>query len=122
MCYVLDRPEYAQMCQIVDPYTYLDRYAKSQTVLLQNAGNDEFFLPSDTWFYWDEMKGSKFMKIYENKGHGGVGLRESVTMETPEIGNIVWNTINGVFEQVLAPTILAKSTLHSKVTIWVIQI
>ena len=46
LCYVIDRPEYAEMCQIVDPYTYLDRYARSQTILLQNAGNDEFFLCS----------------------------------------------------------------------------
>ena len=38
------------------------RYGRSQTVLVQNAGNDEFFLPSDTWFFWDEMFGEKYLK------------------------------------------------------------
>jgi len=50
------------MCEIVDPYSYLGRYGRSQTVLVQNAGNDEFFLPSDTWFFWDEMFGEKYLK------------------------------------------------------------
>ena len=36
------------------------------------------------------MKGDKFLKIYPNKGHGGVGLREKITPKTPEIDNIVW--------------------------------
>ena len=104
----LDTAEYVEMCEIVDPYSYLGRYGRSQTVLVQNAGNDEFFLPSDTWFFWDEMFGEKYLKesyyfiggewlkcprtelwrallsiffvqwllgkIYQNKGHGGVGL------------------------------------------------
>ena len=50
------------MCKIVDPYSYLGRYGRSQTVLVQNAGNDEFFLPSDTWFFWDDMFGEKYLK------------------------------------------------------------
>ena len=77
------------------------------------------------------MTGSKFLKIYENKGHGGVGLREEMTLETPEIENIVWQvslrfrntvfacfnfqTINGIFEEVLEPKVLQKSSLDSKV-------
>ena len=58
----LDTAEYVEMCEIVDPYSYLGRYGRSQTVLVQNAGNDEFFLPSDTWFFWDEMFGEKYLK------------------------------------------------------------
>ena len=49
------------MCEIVYPYSYLGRYGRSQTVLVQNAGDDEFFLPSDTWFFWDQMFGEKYL-------------------------------------------------------------
>ena len=56
------------------------------------------------------MFGDKFLKIYENKGHGGVGLMEELTAETPEIENIVWQTIGGVFEEVLNPKYFKKTS------------
>ena len=103
----MDRnPGYQMLADIVDPYTYLDRYSRSQTLLIQHAGNDEFFLPSDTYFYWDELFGEKYMRTYPNKGHGGVGWRE---LEPPEIDNIVWQAIDGIFDEVLNPQVLKKS-------------
>ena len=89
----------------------LDRYSKSQTMLIQHAGNDEFFLPSDTYFYWDELYGQKYMRTYPNKGHGGVGfdLAESDDIDRPEIGNIVWQALNGIFNEVLEPKFSQKS-------------
>ena len=70
LCYVIDRPEYAQMCQIVDPYTYLDRYARSQTVLLQNAGNDEFFLCEGLHFNTFRSLVFERLHAYENHNFG----------------------------------------------------
>jgi len=116
----IDSAEYVEMCKIIDPYSYLGRYGRSQTVLVQNAGNDEFFLPSDTWFFWDEMFGEKYLKIYQNKGHGGVGLRETFGPETAEIENIVWQTINGVFEEVLNPEYF-KQTIETNPWTWTLS-
>ena len=96
------------MADIVDPYTYLERYSRSQTVFIQNAGNDEFFLPSDTWFYWDEMFGEKYIRIYPNKGHGGVGYRA-----TPDLDNDVWQAIDGIFNEVLNPKMVGKDLSQS---------
>lgn len=112
----LDDPAFEIMADIVDPYTYLERYSRSQTILLQNAGNDEFFLPSDTWFFWDEIFGEKYIRIYPNKGHGGVGFKESdetcgsdTCGDYRDLENIVWQSINGIFNEVLNPVIFAKN-------------
>ena len=80
------------------------------------------------------------MKIYQNKGHGGVGLRlvfkiaialslaqnlktpprEKFGPETAEIENIVWQTINGVFEEVLNPEYF-KQTVEKNPWTWTIR-
>ena len=81
------------------------------------------------------------MKIYQNKGHGGVGLRlvfkiaigycrlkislktqprETFGPETAEIENIVWQTINGVFEEVLNPEYF-KQTIEKNPWTWTLR-
>ena len=107
--YNIDNPAYNDLAAIVDPFTYLDRYSKSQMTLVMNAGNDEFFLPSDMYFFWDDMFGDKFMKVFPNKGHGGVGYNIRDDRYTgPELENIVWRAIDGLFEEFLSPTITKK--------------
>ena len=59
-------------------------------------------------------------KIYQNKGHGGVGLRETFGPETAEIENIVWQTINGVFEEVLNPEYF-KRTVEKNPWTWTLR-
>ena len=59
-------------------------------------------------------------KIYQNKGHGGVGLRETFGPETAEIENIVWQTINGVFEEVLNPEYF-KRTVEQNPWTWTLR-
>jgi len=70
-------------------------------------------MPSDTYFYWDELFGEKYMRIYPNKGHGGVGRHmEDSTYDIPEIENIVWQAIDGIFTEVLNPKVFQKSLAY----------
>ena len=109
----MDDPGYEALAKVVDPYSYIERYSRSQTLLVQHAGNDEFFMPSDTYFYWDELFGEKYMRIYPNKGHGGVGRHmEDSTYDIPEIENIVWQAIDGIFTEVLNPKVFQKSLAY----------
>ncbi len=64
----LTSPEFAALLAIVDPYSYLDRLTMPK--LLMNGTGDQFFL-HDSWkFYWDELKGPKYLRYAPNAGHG----------------------------------------------------
>ena len=46
-------PKMQQMCDIVDAYEHRDKMLMPKYVV--NAANDEFFLPTDTSYFWDKM-------------------------------------------------------------------
>lgn len=71
------RPEYDELLRIVEPYSYRDRLTMPK--LLINASGDEFFLPDSSRFYFDDLKGEKYLRYVPNAGHG---LRGSDAAET----------------------------------------
>jgi PhoPQ-activated pathogenicity-related protein len=71
------RPEYDELLRIVEPYSYRDRLTMPK--LLINASGDEFFLPDSSQFYFDDLKGEKYLRYVPNAGHG---LRGSDASET----------------------------------------
>lgn len=61
--------------RIMDPLRYLDGpHAKRLAVpkYIVNMGNDEFFLPDNSRFYFDRLPGAKTLRLLPNSGHGGV--------------------------------------------------
>ena len=64
----LDTPENAALMRIVDPYYYLDRLTMPKLII--NAGNDQFFVPDSSKFYWDDLQGPKWLRYMPNVGHG----------------------------------------------------
>lgn len=64
----LGSPEWEAMLTINDPYSYRDRLTIPKLIL--NGAGDQFFL-NDSWqFYWDELKGPKYLRYAPNAGHG----------------------------------------------------
>ncbi|HPC15305.1 MAG TPA: PhoPQ-activated pathogenicity-related family protein [Candidatus Hydrogenedentes bacterium] len=64
----METPEYAAMMKIVEPYSYLDRLTMPKFIMA--SGGDQFFLPDSWKFYWDDLKGPKWIRYVPNTGHG----------------------------------------------------
>lgn len=61
-------PEAQNLLEMVDPYTYLNRYTMPKFVV--NATGDEFFLLDASRFYYDRLPGPKLLRYFPNSGHG----------------------------------------------------
>ncbi len=71
-------PEWAAMLAINDPYSYRDRLTIPKLIL--NGAGDQFFL-NDSWqFYWDDLKGPKYLRYAPNAGHGMDGADAAGTV------------------------------------------
>lgn len=70
-------PEYGRLIKIVEPYEYRDRLTLPK--LLINATGDQFFLPDSHRFYFDDLKGPKYIRYVPNADHS---LRDSDATET----------------------------------------
>ena len=57
------------MAGVIDPYTYRERFGNA-LVYYTNSGNDEFFLPDDSWYYFQDIV-NKPVSNYLNIVRGG---------------------------------------------------
>jgi PhoPQ-activated pathogenicity-related protein len=75
----MDTPEYAALLKLVDPYSYRDRLTMPKYMV--NATGDQFFLPDSSQFYFDDLKGPKYLRYVPNADHS---LKESDAMASIE--------------------------------------
>ena len=61
-------PEYRKLLAIVEPYSYRERLTMPK-FMIQGAG-DQFFLPDSSRFYFDDLKGEKYLRYIPNADHG----------------------------------------------------
>ncbi len=61
-------PEFEALCDIVDPYSYIDRLVMPKYII--NSTGDQFFLPDSWQFYFDDLKGEKYLRYVPNTDHG----------------------------------------------------
>ena len=64
----MDTREYNQLMAIEDPYSYRDRLTMPK-YLVQAAG-DQYFLPDSSRYYFDGLKGEKYLRYIPNADHG----------------------------------------------------
>ncbi|KAI8512511.1 hypothetical protein Bbelb_091500 [Branchiostoma belcheri] len=55
-----DDPSLETMAAIADPLAYKDRLTMPK--YLTGTGGDEFFLPDNSYFYWDQLEGEKYRR------------------------------------------------------------
>ncbi len=73
----MDTPELRRLLKIVEPYEYRDRLTLPK--LLINACGDQFFLPDSSRFYFDDLKGVKYLRYVPNADHS---LRDTDAWQT----------------------------------------
>jgi len=70
-------PPYRKLLAIEEPYSYRDRLTVPK--LMINAAGDQFFLPDSSRFYFDELRGEKYLRYVPNADHSlkGSDARDS---------------------------------------------
>lgn len=76
----IDTPDSATLMQIVDPYAYRDRLTMPKCII--NSAGDQFFVPDSWRFYYDGLKGDKYLRYVPNCGHGlkGTDAMDTLTL------------------------------------------
>jgi PhoPQ-activated pathogenicity-related protein len=80
-------PKMADLYAIEDPYSYRDRLTMPKFSI--NATGDQFFLPDSSQFYFDDLKGEKYLRYVPNADHG---LKDSDAIES--IIAFYWTILN----------------------------
>ncbi len=63
----MNTPEYARLMQIEDPYSYRDRLTMPKYIV--QAAGDQYFLPDSSRFYFDGLRGEKYLRYIPNTDH-----------------------------------------------------
>lgn len=73
-------PEYQHILAIEDPYNYRNRDRLKIPKYLVHASGDQFFLPDNSQFYFNELQGEKYLRYAPNSKHNlaGTDARESL--------------------------------------------
>lgn len=71
-------PQFHKLMQIEEPYNYRDRLTMPKYMIY--AAGDQFFLPDSSRFYFDELKGEKYLRYVPNADHSlkNTDARESM--------------------------------------------
>jgi PhoPQ-activated pathogenicity-related protein len=69
--------QFKALMRIEEPYEYRDRLTMPKLIL--NASGDQFFLPDSSQFYFDDLKGEKYLRYVPNTSHA---IDKSDALET----------------------------------------
>jgi len=64
----LDTREGQKLLRIVDPYAYRKRLRMPKYLI--NSTGDQFFVPDSAQFYFDDLRGDKYLRYVPNTDHG----------------------------------------------------
>ena len=73
-----DHPRMKDLHMLEDPHYYRHRLTMPKFII--NATGDQFFLPDSSKFYWDDLRGEKYLRYVPNGDHGldGTDAYESI--------------------------------------------
>lgn len=60
--------EYRRLMKIVEPFEYRERLTMPKYIV--NSTGDQFFVPDSSQFYFNELKGEKYLRYVPNTDHG----------------------------------------------------
>jgi PhoPQ-activated pathogenicity-related protein len=98
-------PKLADLYAIEDPYSYRDRLTMPKFIV--NASGDQFFCPDSSQFYYDDLKGEKYLRYVPNTDHG---LKGSDALES--IIAFYWTILNGKLRPKYSWTFEKDGSIH----------
>jgi PhoPQ-activated pathogenicity-related protein len=66
-----DTPQFAEMLRIVDPYFYRERLRMPKFIV--NSSGDQYFTPDSSKFYYDDLRGPRYLRYVPNTNHSLAG-------------------------------------------------
>jgi len=96
---LIDEPEMIEMAKIIDPYEY--RQWMTMPKLMISGGSDEFFMPDDYDYFFNDLIGEKYIWIIENSGH---------SINSSPSANDFWTMLQTFFIGVLQEFSIPKMT------------
>ncbi|KAL3877092.1 hypothetical protein ACJMK2_034847 [Sinanodonta woodiana] len=73
----LDNPNTQKMANIIDPISYNDRFINKPKYII-TTGGDEFFIPDDSDYFFDQLNGAKYLRKIPNAEHSCAGHETSL--------------------------------------------
>jgi PhoPQ-activated pathogenicity-related protein len=70
-------PQFHKLMQLVEPYSYRERLTMPKFLL--NSAGDQFFPPDSSRFYFDDLRGEKYLRYVPNSDHS---LRKTDAQES----------------------------------------
>ncbi|MGC8761131.1 MAG: PhoPQ-activated pathogenicity-related family protein [Bryobacteraceae bacterium] len=61
-------PRFSELMKIVEPYSYIDRLTMPKFIV--NSAGDQFFVPDSWQFYFNNLRGEKYLRYVPNTDHG----------------------------------------------------
>lgn len=78
--HILGTPKFDEILRIEDPYMYRNRDALKMPKYVINASGDQYFLPDNSQYYFQDMPDEKYLRYVPNAKHNlaGSDARESM--------------------------------------------
>jgi PhoPQ-activated pathogenicity-related protein len=96
---LIDEPEMVEMAKIIDPYEY--RQWMTMPKLMVSGGSDEFFMPDDYDYFYNDLVGGKYIWLVENSGH---------SINSSPSANAYWTMLQTFFIGVLQDFVVPAVT------------
>src|SRR6516225_2439044 len=92
-------PQFKELLHIEDPYSYRDRLTMPKFIV--NSAGDQYFLPDSSQFYFDNLRGEKYLRYVPNTDHSlkgsyqdaaesALAFYQSILTSTPR-PRLAWN-------------------------------
>eukprot|EP01103_Thecamoeba_quadrilineata_P002891 TRINITY_DN12743_c0_g1_i1.p1 TRINITY_DN12743_c0_g1~~TRINITY_DN12743_c0_g1_i1.p1 ORF type:complete len:491 (+),score=55.56 TRINITY_DN12743_c0_g1_i1:32-1504(+) len=72
----LNHPDWFDLVALIDPVVFRDRLTMPKYVIC--ATGDEFFMPQSPLFFWNDLRGEKYLRMVPNAEHSMAGHAEDV--------------------------------------------
>ena len=98
LTHYLDDPKMQDMYDIIDTYEYREKMMMPKLVIC--AANDEFFLPTDSRYWWFDMPEQHQLNRILMLANSGHDFRDALTSRLPAVNTWIYQVVKGQVENI----------------------